>query len=307
MGYHEYKLRLINYMRTDNFVTQNNAGSETHVAAHNLFSDWHYAEYTHMLGYHRSQMETRDRVKVYETVESSNGSLFGDLEVDWVTAGAVTPVKDQGQCGSCWSFSTTGSLEGAHQIATGELLSFSEQQLVDCAGIQEGYQNMGCNGGLQSYAYAYYEDSHNAELETVYPYVSGSGRKTACTYDAASATSVTVSDYLDVTPSSPTQMQAALNKQPLAVAIQANKMVFQTYKSGVLTSAKCCGSLLSDSCNLDHAVLAVGYGTEDGQDYWLVKNSWNTTWGDEGYIKLGMDTTDGICGVQLDPQAPTTN
>ena len=95
-------------------------------------------------------------------------------------------------------------------------------------------------------------------------------------------------------------MMAALNTQPLAVAIEADKMVFQTYKSGVLTSSKC-------GTNLDHAVLAVGYGTEDGQDYWLVKNSWNTTWGDQGYIKLGRDSTDGTCGVQIDPNQPTTN
>ena len=95
-------------------------------------------------------------------------------------------------------------------------------------------------------------------------------------------------------------MKAALNTQPLAVAIEADKMVFQTYKTGVLTSEKC-------GTNLDHAVLAVGYGTEDGEDYWLVKNSWNTTWGDQGYIKLAKDSSTGTCGVQMEPQAPTTN
>ena len=95
-------------------------------------------------------------------------------------------------------------------------------------------------------------------------------------------------------------MKAALNTQPLAVAIEADKMVFQTYKSGVLDSDKC-------GTKLDHAVLAVGYGTEDGQDYWLVKNSWNTTWGDQGYIKLAMNDTTGTCGVQMGPSYPTTN
>ena len=121
-----------------------------------------------------------------------------------------------------------------------------------------------------------------------------------CQYDELSKTAVTVSDYLNVTADNPTQMKAALVKQPLAVGIEADKMVFQTYKSGVLTSSKC-------GTNLDHAVLAVGYGTEDGQDYWLVKNSWNTTWGDQGYIKLGRDSSDGTCGVQIDPNQPTTN
>ena len=110
----------------------------------------------------------------------------------------------------------------------------------------------------------------------------------------------TVTNYTHVTESNKDQMKAGLNKAPLAVAIEADKMVFQTYKSGVLTSSKC-------GTKLDHAVLAVGYGTEDGQDYWLVKNSWNTTWGDKGYIKLGMNDSAGVCGVQLDPEYPTSN
>ena len=137
-------------------------------------------------------------------------------------------------------------------------------------------------------------------LESDYEYTSGGGKKGSCKYSEAQASNVTVTKYVDVQPSAKDQMKAALNTQPLAVAIEADKMVFQTYKTGVLTSSKC-------GTNLDHAVLAVGYGTEDGQDYWLVKNSWNTTWGDEGYIKLGMDSSNGACGVQMDPNQPTTN
>ena len=164
---------------------------------------------------------------------------------------------------------------------------------------------MGCNGGLQQHAYKYYEGdllrgAHKAELESVYPYVSGGGRKESCKYDASSATAVTVKGYEAVTPDNAAQMKAALQTQPLAVSIEADKMVFQTYQSGVLDSSKC-------GTNLDHAVLAVGYGTENGQDYWLIKNSWNTTWGDKGYIKLAKDSTTGTCGAQMEPQAPTTN
>ena len=282
----EYAARLVNFIKTHEFIAENNA-TETHVAGHNQFSDWHYAEYKNILGYRRSELAEKN-IKVFD--ESANAD-----SVNWVDAGAVTPVKDQGQCGSCWAFSTTGSLEGAHFVASGELLSFSEQQLVDCAYIK--YGNYGCNGGLQDNAYNYYEDGNDAMLESSYKY---QGVKGSCAYDASEATNVTVSNYVDVTPSNPTQMKAALNTQPLAVAIEADKMVFQTYQSGVLTSSKC-------GENLDHAVLAVGYGTEDGQDYWLVKNSWNTTWGDQGYIKLGMDSTNGTCGVQIDPNQPTTN
>jgi len=120
-----------------------------------------------------------------------------------------------------------------------------------------------------------------------------------CKYNEQSTTSITVSDYTNVTPSSPSQMQAALVQQPLAVAIEADTMVFQTYKSGVLSSSSC-------GNNLDHAVLVVGNGTLDGQEYWTVKNSWGYGWGDGGFVKLAKDSTDGTCGVQMDPQAPTT-
>ena len=154
---------------------------------------------------------------------------------------------------------------------------------------------------MQARAYKYYEDGAKAELESVYPYTSGTtGKKTACAYDAASTTAVTVSDYDRITPNTVSQMRAGLDQQPLAVSIEADKLVFQTYKTGVMSSTKC-------GTTLDHAVLAVGYGTEDGQDYWLVKNSWNTTWGDQGYIKLAIVDGEGICGVQMQPLAPKTN
>ena len=286
----DFLARLENFNFVHNFIEEINAAEETWKAGHNQFSDWHAAEYKNMLGYVKSESVTAE----YKIFEESNAD-----SVNWVEAGAVTGVKDQGQCGSCWAFSSTGSIEGAHFVATGELLSFSEQQLVDCANLRHGYGNMGCNGGLQTYAYNYY-NTHKAELESTYPYTSGAGQTGSCLYDESSATSVEVSSFVNVTPSNKAQMKAALDQQPLAVAIEADKMVFQTYSSGVLTSSRC-------GTNLDHAVLAVGYGTENGQDYWLVKNSWNTTWGDQGYIKLGMDDSDGVCGVQIDPQAPSTN
>jgi cathepsin L len=141
-----------------------------------------------MLGF----VEDDSLEKEYTVFEEANAD-----SVDWVTAGAVTPVKDQGQCGSCWAFSSTGALEGAHFVASKELLSFSEQQLVDCAGAR--YGNMGCNGGMQARAFKYLE-SHNAELESVYPYTSGTSKKKgSCKYSKSSTTAVDVSKYTNVT------------------------------------------------------------------------------------------------------------
>jgi len=282
----EFAARLGNFASNEAYIVETNAQNNTWTVGHNQFSDWSYAEYKAILGYARGEMETKN-IKIFEETNEET--------VNWVTKGAVTAVKDQGQCGSCWAFSSTGSIEGAHQIATGELLSFSEQQLVDCAYVRWG--NYGCSGGLQTNAYKYYEAGNKAELESVYGY---NGVRGSCQYDSASATAVTVSDYADVTPNNPTQMKAAAAQQPLAVAIEADKRAFQLYKEGVLTGDAC-------GTTLDHAVLVVGYGNDAGQDYWLVKNSWATTWGDAGYIKLAMDSTTGTCGVQMDPQTVSTN
>jgi len=284
----EFDARLENFILTDTHVNTINDYQNSWTAGHNQFSDWTHAEYKSMLGL----IMTEETAPVTIFSEDSNAS-----GVNWVTKGGVTPVKDQGQCGSCWSFSTTGSLEGAHFNATGQLQSFSEQQLVDCSTTM----NMGCNGGNPLWAFKYLK-RHDAELESVYPYFSGTtGSAGSCQYSSKSKTSVEVSSYGSVTANSVSQMKAALNVQPVSVLVEADQSVWQTYKSGVLNTSAC-------GTQLDHAVLAVGYGSEGGQEYWLVKNSWNTYWGDQGYIKLAITgDNDGICGVQMGPTHASSN
>jgi len=220
------------------------------------------------------------------------GEALADA-VDWTTNGAVTPVKNQGQCGSCWSFSTTGALEGAYEIASGNLVSLSEQQFVDCDKVDSG-----CSGGLMDNGFTFAK-SNALCTEASYPYKAKAGTCAAasCTVGLAKGT---VTGYKDVSADSESAMMSAVSQQPVSIAIEADKSVFQLYKSGVLQST--CGS------QLDHGVLLVGYGTEDGKDYWKVKNSWGSSWGDAGYIKLlrGKGGS-GECGLLKQASYPVVS
>jgi C1A family cysteine protease len=212
--------------------------------------------------------------------------------VDWRTKNAVTPVKNQGQCGSCWAFSTTGSLEGLNALTNGNLLSFSEQQLVDCAG--GSYGNEGCDGGEMSSALQYTADN-GITLEGSYPYTAQDGN---CTYNS-SQQAYKNGGYQ--TPNSDSDLEAAANNQPVSVSVEADQDCFQGYTGGVMDDTSC-GS------NLDHGVLVVGYGTDaSAGKYWIVKNSWGGSWGESGYIRIGRENggNDGICGINLDNAYPT--
>lgn len=222
--------------------------------------------------------------------EPAEGYLLPD-SVDWRSKGAVTAVKDQGQCGSCWSFSTTGALEGAYFIKYNDLQVFSEQQLVSCDTIDSG-----CNGGWMDNTFMWVKGNGGITTEDAYPYTSGTTMVsgTCGTSGYTNNANVAPQSYTDVT-SSVTALMSAVTQQPVSIAIDADDVSFQTYNSGVLTAS--CGQ------NLDHGVLVVGYGTEDGTPYWLVKNSWGPTWGDEGYIKIERSDAN-LCGVLSAPSYP---
>merc|ERR1719333_1508248 len=218
--------------------------------------------------------------------------------VDWTTKNVVTPVKNQGQCGSCWAFSTTGAIEARYAIARGTLTSLSEQELVDCAG-SEG--NNGCRGGLMDYGFEYVEQQHGLCSESSFPYVAKTETRQCNALRSSCGQKLDpITNHADVKSRDSAALEAAVAQGPVSVAIEADQSAFQLYKSGVLTGR--CGA------QLDHGVLAVGYSNEGAQHYWKVKNSWGANWGENGYIRLCKDCNanygKGQCGILGQPSYP---
>ena len=283
------------------FIEETNAKNLTYSLGHNQFSAMDQNDFRAYLGY--NSIEQNEEKFYFEN--SQLYGLRGSLPeyVNWVERGRVTPVKDQGKCGSCWSFSTTGALEGAYFNKYGNLESFSEQQLVSCDNFkntQNRGHDHGCSGGLMDNAFQWIEGNSGLCSENDYPYVSGEGVAPACSTACQVIKGSKIVEFVDVKPSDDVAMMTAISKQPVSIAIEADQREFQLYKSGVFTGV--CGT------KLDHGVLVVGYGSLDGNDYYLVKNSWAESWGDGGYIKLGRgpnyNNGDGQCGILLQGSYP---
>lgn len=234
-------------------------------------------------------------------------------ELDWRTKGAVTPVKDQGNCGSCWIFSAVGVIEGINAISTGELKAFSEQQILDCYKWPPFAD--GCNGGHEYLAMQYVMSNGGIMLEDDYPYIA-MDPPDHCTFDESKAVG-TVSAVNGVYEAGRTdwrdQMKQAIAQGPVTVTLDASKDAFMNYGSGIISYAEC--DFDDEDDDINHALVAVGYGSENGMDYWIVKNSWTADWGEDGFVRLEQGIQDpqanndnpyaGACGVGYEPWKAT--
>ena len=278
----EFNLRHDNFKFIDSEIKRFNSMNLSSVHAHNEFSDWSREEYRRMLGL-RNMPAPETHGEVMEESGVPNA-------VDWVAAGYVNPVQNQGSCGSCWAFSATAATESAYAIKHGKtsLYKLSEQQLTSCS---SSYGNGGCNGGWYYYAWDYTK-TYAQESESNYPYTSGSfGVTGSCKYNASyGLVKTAATDYTKVSGTT-SAMQTAVALKPNSVAIQADTTYFQTYSSGILTSSAC-------GTNIDHAVVVTGYNVSStGTGYWIVRNSWGTGWGNKGYVWIGQASGAGICGI----------
>jgi cathepsin L len=259
------------------FINAHNAANKTFTVALNKFADLTGAEYATLLG-------TRYTAHGKTVVHSKPVKALPP-KWNWNTLGAVTPIKNQEQCGSCWAFSTTGSTEGCHFLSKAKkLVSLSEQNLVDCSG-NEG--NQGCDGGLMTQAMQYIISNNGIDTESSYPYTAEDGN---CAFNAANV-GATLKSFVNVNPGDENDLQQKVHTGPTSVAIDASHSSFQFYSSGVYNEPDCSTS------QLDHGVLAIGWGHDaTGGDYWIVKNSWGTDWGLNGFIWMSRNNNNQ-CGI----------
>ncbi|CAH1391952.1 unnamed protein product [Nezara viridula] len=288
----EEQLRMAIFSETLKTIEEHNAkyeaGQSTYYLVMNQFGDMLPEEVT-QLGFNRTG-EMRE-VPSFTFLPPANVEIA--KSIDWRQSGAVTPVKNQGHCGSCWAFSSTGAIEGQLFRKTGKLVSLSEQQLVDCSG---SYGNAGCNGGLMDYSFKYLEHVAGLEKESSYPY---EGIQRRCRYSQSKVVPGTkVRAYTDIRRYDDEALKSAVaTVGPISIAVSAGNLHFMHYGGGVFNGDTCSPG------RLDHGILLVGYGSENGKDFWLVKNSWGPSWGEKGFMRLTRSVKNA-CGISTQASYP---
>jgi cathepsin L len=269
----EYQTRFGIWMTNKRLVQEHNAANLGFTVAVNKLAHLTPAEYRSMLGFRMNKAERKATKTNFKAPDAC----------DWRDKGAVNPIKDQAQCGSCWAFSTVQSQESVYQIKNGKLQSLSEQNLVDCVTSCSG-----CNGGLMTAAFEYVVKNQGGlwMTEEDYPYTARDG---TCKFDKTKGTSKTTG-YVEIEEGNEDDLAAKVASMgPASIAIDASNWSFQMYSSGIYDEKSC------SAYDLDHGVGCVGYGSESGKNYWIVRNSWGTSWGEKGYIRMIKDKSNQ-CG-----------
>jgi len=306
-----------NWVSNDIYIETINSANLSYSLGHNQFSGMNQEEFGAYMGFNQNAEDIQSGAFLRgSTVPETEFELEFDLSalpasIDWRTKNVVGAIRDQAQCGSCWAFSGTSTVESAIAIKTGTLYDLSEQESVSCTTFKNGYTNLGCNGGNYNVLWNYAKDNGGLCTEASYPYTSGTGNTGTCLTTCKPVSAAKVASYVKVTPYSDSALMTALTVGPVSIALEADTRSFQLYNSGIYSDYAGCGGA---NPQLDHAVVLVGYGSSNGVDYYIMRNSWGTTWGDQtdgsvnkGYMMMARGSAygkAGLCGLLSTPMYP---